>query len=618
MTLTTRWEDIDWAKCSVKVFRLQRKIYTASRCGDVKQVRQLQKLLRMSWSAKALAIRKVTQDNQGRKTAGVDGVKALTPSERFSLISNLKINGKSSPTRRVWIPKPGKDEKRPLGIPTMIDRAKQALIKLTLEPEWEAKFEPNSYGFRPGRCCQDAITHIKLVILLKAKYVLDADIAKCFDRINHSKLLDKLGIQGRVRQQIKAWLTSGVMEKRVFERTEQGTPQGGVISPLLANIALDGLQDKLNQYAVTLKHLRYPGGKKCNRKGRIESLTYIRYADDFVIFHKDKMVVEHCKQLVTEWLAAWGLKLKPNKTRIAHTLNANWSEDGMAGFDFLGFHIRQYTRGKHRSDFNNNPKKPQPLGFDTLITPSSEKVKQHYDKCAKIIDLHKHKSQTELITKLNPIIRGWTNYYRYSDIKTVGITSKLDQLLYVKLRSWGRYRTGSLSAARKKYWTTQGNRNWVFATRQDNNSLQLFQHNEVECSSISYVKVKGDSSPYDGRAKYWSTRRGKYPETPKRLALLLKRQKGKCKLCGLHFREDDLIEIDHIIPKAVGGKDKYDNLQALHRHCHDVKTKDDTILINQHGHKPFMERLHKEWNKVDYIWIDDVPVVLGSKSRCKR
>ncbi|MDJ0718951.1 MAG: group II intron reverse transcriptase/maturase [Prochloraceae cyanobacterium] len=607
--LISRWEEIDWAKCSVKVFRLQKQIYAASRCGNVVRVRQLQKLLRMSWSAKALAVRRVTQDNQGKKTAGVDGVKSLTPKERFELISNLKVNGKSSSTRRVSIAKPGKDEKRPLGIPTMVDRAKQALIKLALEPEWEAKFEGNSYGFRPGRCSQDAISHITKAIQCQAKYVLDADIAKCFDRINHSKLLDKLGIQARVRKQIKAWLKSGVLDKRLFERTEQGTPQGGVISPLLANIALDGIEEKLNQYALTLNHLKHPNGRKYDRKQRVRSLTYIRYADDFIVLHEEKTVIENCKQIIREWLAAWGLELKPSKTRIAHTLRADWSEDGFAGFNFLGFHIRQYSRSKHKSDYNSNPKNPQPLGYNTLIIPSKEKVKLHYDKCAKIIDQYKHKSQSELINSLNPIIRGWTNYYRYSDIKTFGITSKLDYLLYGKLRSWGRYRTGSVNKARKKYWITQGKNNWVFATKQNNNPLRLFRHSEVKCSSTSYVKVKGDSSPYDGKAKYWSERRGEYPDTPTRIAKLLKWQKGKCELCGLHFQEEDLLEIDHIIPKAMGGKDIYDNLQLLHRHCHYEKTRNDIILINSHNSKKFWEKLHKEWEKVDLVWVEDYPVI---------
>ena len=610
--LISRWEDIPWPKVEVKVFRLQKQIYAASRRGDVRKVRQLQKLLRTSWSAKALAVRRVTQDNQGKKTAGVDGVKSLKPKERFELISNLKIKGKSSPTRRVWIPKPGREEKRPLGIPTIVERAKQALLKLALEPEWEAHFEPSSYGFRPARCAQDAIAHIKNVINTKAKFVLDADLSKCFDRINHSKLLDKLGIQGRVRQQIRAWLKSGVMDRGVFEPTEQGTPQGGVFSPLLANIALDGLELVLKQYALTLKHLRNPNGSKYRQEQRIRSLTYIRYADDFLVLHQDRAVVENCKQIITEWLAAWGLELKPSKTRIAHTFNAEWSEDGLAGFDFLGFQIRQYSRGRHKSDLNSQQ---EPLGFDTLITPSDKALKLHYAKLAAIIDSHKHKSQRNLIGKLNPVIRGWTNYYRFTDIKTVGILSKLNTLMYGKLRSWGRRKTGSLKAAHQKYWITQGKDKWVFATRQGNNPLRLLKHTQVECSSISYVKVKGDSSPYNGKAVYWSERRGKYPETPRRIARLLKWQKGKCNLCGLHFREDDLIEIDHIIPTAIGGKDTYDNSQLLHRHCHDVKTRSDIILINQHQQKKLADWLHQQWKKVDHIWVNDYPVILGSKFR---
>ncbi len=606
--LISRWEDIPWAKVEVKVFRLQKQIYSASRCGDVKRVRQLQKLLRMSWSAKALAVRRVTQDNQGKNTAGVDGVKSLAPSQRFELISNLKINGKANPLRRVWIAKPGKKEKRPLGIPTIVERAKQALLLLVLEPEWEARFEPNSYGFRAGRCAQDAIAHIKNAIQTKAKFVLDADISKCFERINHSKLLEKLALQGKVRQQIKAWLTSGVLDNRVFEVTQQGTPQGAVISPLLANIALDGIEKVLEEYALTLNHLRFPCGVKYSRKDKIKSLTYIRYADDFVVIHEEQAVVENCKRLIAEWLATWGLELKPSKTRITHTLKANWSSDAQAGFDFLGFHIRQYSRGKHKSDFNTNPNQPEPLGFDTLITPTKKNIKLHYDKLAAIIDSHRHKSQGQLIEKLNPVIQGWTNYYRFSDVKTTGILSNLKNLVYGKLRSWGRSKTGSLNAAHQKYWRLQGKDNWVFSTEGEN-PFQLMKHTEVQCSSISYRKVKGDSSPYNGKAVYWSQRRGKYPETPMRIAKLLKWQQGKCNFCELHFREEDVLEIDHIIPKAIGGKDIYDNLQLLHRHCHDKKTRDDIILINSYNRKRFWHKLHKEWDKVHLIWVDDYPVI---------
>ena len=225
---TVGWDSIDWRKVDRYVYKLQTRIYAASRCGDIKQVRKLQRTLLRSWSNKALAVRRVTTENRGKKTAGVDGVKNLSPEARMKLIGQLKLTGKSKPTRKVWIPKPGKDEKRPLGIPTMYDRALQGVVKAALEPEWEANFEASSYGFRPGRSCHDAIRHIKDAIQKRAKYVLDADIAKCFDCINHNALLNKHNYRGKVRQQIKAWLKSGVIDKGAFTAVTDGTPQGGV------------------------------------------------------------------------------------------------------------------------------------------------------------------------------------------------------------------------------------------------------------------------------------------------------------------------------------------------------------------------------------------------------
>ena len=225
------WNEINWKQLERRVFKLQKRIYKASQRGDVKSVRRLQKTLMNSWSAKCLAVRRVTQDNQGKKTAGIDGKKLLTPVQRLTLVTNLKPEGKAKPTRRIWIPKPGTEEKRPLGIPTIADRASQALVKQTLEPEWEAKFEPNSYGFRPGRASHDAIEAIHKAINKQDKYVLDADISKCFDRINHEALLSKLDTYPRIRRQIKAWLKSGVLDGKELYPTEEGTPQGGVITP---------------------------------------------------------------------------------------------------------------------------------------------------------------------------------------------------------------------------------------------------------------------------------------------------------------------------------------------------------------------------------------------------
>jgi RNA-directed DNA polymerase len=338
---TAEWRLINWRKLERRVFKLQKRIYRASQRGDIKALRKLQKMLMKSWSARALAVRRVTQDNQGKKTAGVDGLKSLTPKQRLDLVTKLRLGTKASPTRRVWIPKPGTEEKRPLGIPTMNDRALQALVKLALEPEWEARFEPNSYGFRPGRSCHDAIGAIFNSIRYKAKYVLDADIAKCFDRINQEKLLEKLNTFPTLRQQVRSWLKAGVMDGKELFPTSEGTPQGGVISPLLANIALHGMEQRIKEYVGSLKYLDE------NKKNRMDSVSLIRYADDFVILHKDLTVVQGCQELISDWLKDMGLELKPSKTRLAHTLNQ--VENEKPGFNFLGFNIRQFPAGKYRS-----------------------------------------------------------------------------------------------------------------------------------------------------------------------------------------------------------------------------------------------------------------------------
>ena len=569
---TEGWKTINWHQAERYVFKLQKRIYAASRRGDVKRVRKLQKTLMRSWSNKVLSVRRVTQDNTGKKTAGVDGVKSLSPAARFELAGQLKLTGKSRPTRRVWIPKPGKDEKRPLGIPTMYDRALQAVIKAALEPEWEAVFEPNSFGFRPGRSCHDAVWQIKNAIKDKAKFVLDADIARCFDRINHENLLQKLNTKGNVRQQIKAWLKSGVIDQGAFTATSEGTPQGGVISPLLANIALHGLENHIKRFAETL-NLRYPIGIKMSKRDKAQSLTVVRYADDFVVLHEDFAVIQRCREIISDWLIGTGLELKPEKTRLTHTLHAELSEDGKAGFDFLGHHIQQYPAGKYRSAKNAQGRI---LGFKTLITPSKKASKAHQEQVGRIIKKHRSSPQAALIKDLNPVIRGWTSYYKNSDAQTVGELSKQDHLTYLKLRRWAKRRCGNINDGHSKYWTTIGGNNWVFATRTgEANPLRLLSHQEFGSSSTEYVRVKSDKSPFDGDLIYWSTRLGIHPEMPSRKAKLLKQQKGKCSWCELHFQEWDVMEVDHKIPRALGGKDEWKNLQLLHRHCHDEKAAND-------------------------------------------
>jgi len=547
--LTVEWNEIKWRKAERLTFKLQKRIFRASERGDVKAVRKLQKTLINSWSAKCIAVRRVTQDNQGKNTAGVDGIKSLTPKQRMNLVGRLKLTNKAKPTRRVEIPKPDTTETRPLGIPTIDDRALQALVKQAMEPEWEARFEPNSYGFRPGRSCHDAIEAIFNNISTKAKFVLDADISKCFDRIDHKALISKIHTYPTLSRLIKKWLKAGYMDGKNLFHTEEGTPQGGVISPLLANIALHGMEERVMQYAETLK-----GQKRKNRK----ALSLIRYADDFVIIHEDLNVVKKCQEIIANWLDDMGLELKPSKTKLTHTLN---EIDGNVGFEFLGFHIQQHKVGNYRCAKNPHG---TPLGFKTLITPSKAKVKTHLVKIAEVIETHKTAPQAALISKLNPIIRGWSNYY--STVVSKKTFSKVDALIYDKLRAWARTR-GKGNINKDKYWRTVGDRNWCFSTED---GIELLTH--ASKPIVRHTKIKGEASPFDGNWIYWSKRRGEYPETPNRVSKLIKKQKGICPHCSLYFTSTDIVEVDHIQPKSLGGKDTYDNLQLLHKHCHDTKT----------------------------------------------
>jgi len=564
------WSLVDWKLIERRVYKLQKRIYKASQSGNVQLQRRLQKTLMRSWSARLLAVRKVTQDNKGKKTAGIDGVKNVPQYKRFEMAKNLKLTGKAKPTRRVWIPKPGKSEKRPLGIPTMADRALQALAKIVLEPEWEAKFEPNSLGFRPGRSCHDAIQAIFNSMRYVPKYVLDADIAKCFDKIDHDKLLLKLNTYPTMRRQIRAWLKAGVFDNGTFEKTDYGTPQGGVISPLLANIALHGMESVVKEYANKMK-----GSKTDNQN----ALSLIRYADDFVIMHKSLTVIQECKILIENWLKDIGLELSPTKTKITHTLT---EYEGSVGFDFLGFNIRQYPVGKHHSGKNTHG---ELLGYKNLIKPSKEKVLLHSDKLNEIVREHKSKPQMALINALNPVIKGWCNYY--STVVSKKAFSTLSYFTYLKLRRWGerRHPNKSHSWVADQYWlsvkTKDKDRNWVFATKGNGQvATTLYNHADTKCNE-RHVKVKGVASPFDGDWVYWSQRRGKHPECTIRVSNLLNIQKGRCAHCKSRFTSEDILEVDHIIPRCKGGKDENENLQLLHRHCHDAKTSKDGSTVRK-------------------------------------
>ncbi len=439
-------------------------------------------------------------------------------------------------------------------MPTMLTRAQQALGKMALEPEWEARFEPNSYGFRPGRSCQDAIEAILNAIRYKPKFVFDADIAGCFDTINHSALLAKLNTYPALRHVVKMWLEAGVVDAGVFAPTDKGTPQGGVASPVLANIALHGMEQVIAAY----------------HKGQEKALL-VRYADDFVLFHSDKAILEQAAARLTEWLRDMGLELKPSKTKVTHTLTPL---DGNVGFDFLGFTIRQFHVGRTHSGTHPHG---GTLGFKTIIRPSKEAIKRHIHELNQRVRKLRSASQETLIRELNPIIRGWANYYR--TVPASRVFSWCDHVLYLQLMQWAKRKHATRGGKwlARRYWRTKENRHWVFMPQS---GVELRSHSHTP---ISYhIKVRGEVSPYDGKLLYWSQRLKQHPLIAGKLARLLKDQQGKCRYCGLTFQDGDRWEIDHLIPKSRGGSDTLGNCQVLHRHCHDQRHADLTkVGINR-------------------------------------
>jgi RNA-directed DNA polymerase len=572
------WKDIQWSSVEHRIFLLQVRIYKASKSKNWEKVHKLQTLIFRSNSAKFLAVKKVTQENQGKNTSGIDNVAKLSPKERLILAKRLKIDGKTDFILRKYIPKTD-GTKRPLGIPTIQDRAKQALVHLALSPQWESQFEPNSYGFRPGRSVYDAIEAVRLAIFKKPKWVLDADIEKGFDQIDHEYLIKKCNVNSLMTIQIRAWLKAGIFEDKQMYFPDKATPpfgratfdrrskakeakqakearqarQGGIISPLLANIALHGIEFELENAS------KLPGHKANN----IQALSFIRYADDFVVMHADREILEKAKETVINFLKPIGLKLSEKKTKIIHTHVPG------SGFTFLGFDvIQQPIRGSIR--YKRTGKNPTQK-YITLITPSKESTRLHKRKIRDIVE-YRGLSQSRLIMKLNPIIRAWALSKKTQTSSKV--FQALDAYVYERLWHWCTQRHGKLSGTRikQKYFHRVKNRNWVFSVYDSSGKicLELQRHGAIATSR--HIKVKGDRSPYDGDVIYWSNRMGKHPTLPPMKARLVRDQKGICPKCGLAFMPYDILERDHIIPKFLGGKNLRSNVQVLHQHCHREKT----------------------------------------------
>jgi len=498
------WEVVEWRRHEGHVRRLRQRIFKATQDGDLATVRNLQKLMLRSWSNTLVSVRQATQRNAGRKTAGVDGQVALTSQARMELAMLVHRDASSwrpRPVKRVYIPKAGNRAKlRPLGIPVIADRCHQGRVRAALEPEWEARFEPRSYGFRPGRGCHDAIGAIYTTCCgprAKRVWVLDADLAAAFDKIDHARLLEALG-SFPARDMIRAWLKAGVFEAdKGFAPTEEGTPQGGVISPLLLNVALHGLEEAAGvRYRSTGTHAgqTVPG-----------SPVVIRYADDIVAFCHTQRQAEQVKALLAEWLAPRGLVFNQDKTQIVHLTT---------GCDFLGFNVRRYD-GK------------------LLIKPSKAAIQRIRERLRTEMRALRGSNAAAVIAVLNPIIRGWAAYYR--GVVSKKTFSSLDAYLWRLTYKWATHS----HANKSKRWVAARhfgkfnrfrNDRWVFGDRDSGAYLVKFAWTDI----VRHIMVKGGASPDDpALAEYWAERRRRVkPPLDGYTLRLLTRQTGRCPLCG--------------------------------------------------------------------------------------
>lgn len=578
---TLAWQSVQWPQVNQRIARLQRRIYQATKDGKRRKIRFLQRTLLASLDAKLLATRRVTTENKGRNTAGVDGLKKLTPEQKAALAYSIRLDGKAMPIRRTYVPKPGRKEQRPLGIPTIRDRAKQALVKLALEPQWEAIFEANSYGFRPGRSCHDAISAIYLNLHGgRHRYILDADIAKCFDRIDHDALIQKLDTFPALENQVRAWLKADIMygyanRPKSVEVSIMGTPQGGVLSPLLSNIALHGMEEYLKDWYANEHYPTLDGAdKRVANRDRRRQLAVVRYADDFVVIADAQHTIDEARTKVEEFLSTVGLELSPEKTNTRHSTK---------GFNFLGFRLICIQEGsKHKSYLK--------------VHISKESKQKLLTKVSNIVHSNRSASSYALIKKLAPVIIGWANYFRFCQCsKDFG---QVNYAIYGMIRAWVfRRRSKGLRSRtdiKLKYfpegktYTFQGKQhqdNWILHGRTTSNTgekREAFLPKITWVISKQHVKVMGTKSPYDGDIVYWGERTKQFTGKNARLTTLLTRQDCRCKLCGKQFWPECQIEVDHIIATADGGNDGWDNLQAVHKACHVQKTRREFLERKKH------------------------------------
>lgn len=528
------WSGISWIEVQRQVRRLQARIVKATQVGKHDKVKALQWLLTHSFSGKALAVKRVTE-NKGKNTPGVDKVTWKTPEAKINAIASMKRRGYSPlPLRRVLIPKKN-GKTRPLGIPVMKCRAMQALHLLALEPVAETTADLNSYGFRPERSTADAGKQCfnSLVQKTSAEWVLEADIQGCFDKISHDWMIANIPTDKAV---LKKWLKAGFVYQNELFPTESGTPQGGIISPALANMTLDGLESMLAE--------KFPNAKRTGRK-----MNMVRYADDFIITGNSKEWLEHeVKPAAVEFLAERGLVLSPEKTKITHIRE---------GFDFLGWNIRKYHD-------------------KLLMKPSKANVKAHLDKIREVINGNKTAKQANLIRLLNPVLRGWANYHSHVVAKeTFG---KVDTYVWSMLWQWAvrRHPNKGDRWVKKKYFKSRGTRAWVFAAteeKEDGTQKDIILLKEFDTPIVRHIKIKADANPHDPQWEpYFESRWGKKmlrsSRGRRKLYWVWLRQDGLCSTCQEPITKNTLWDVRYIVKRTDGGTNAASNLRMHHLNCH--------------------------------------------------